>query len=381
MIAYKYKIYRSKRNKKLARMLTTASYIWNHALALQKRYYSIYGKYISSNRMQKHIAKLRKNNEYWQELNSQTVQEISQRLDKAYKDFFKKIHKRPPKFKSRYRFKSIVFKQSGYKLEDNKVIINKIGTFKFHKSRNYGDISNIRIKRDAVGDYWLIVTSPERIEGKVYQKTRKGALVGFDFGLKTFLTGSDESSFESPLFYREMETEIKKQHRILSKKKRGSKNRTKARKNLARTYRKLDFKRTDYQWKLAHQLCSNYNFIALETLNIKAMQKLWGKKISDLSFSSFLVILKQVADKYGTQIQQIDKWFPSSKTCNVCGTINKDLTLKDRVWTCKHCGTKLDRDLNASKNILRQGYVEFLSSGNSELVQLAMLEESESPGL
>ncbi len=377
MIANKYKFYRSKRNKKLTRLLFSAASIWNHALSLQKRYYRLYGKYIGVNKMQKHIAKLRRNNPYWKELNSQSVQEICQRLDKAYQDFFKKIHKRPPKIKSKYKFKSFVYKQTGFKIIDNKLIINKVGTFKFRKSRDFYDIKNIRIKKDAVGDFWLIVTSSQGLK-KSYQKTRKGALVGFDFGLKTYLTGSNGKDFESPLFYKEMQSEIKSKHRILSHKKRGSKNRTKARKDLARTYRKLDYKRSNFHWELAHYLCSNYDFIAFETLNIKAMQRLWGKKISDLSFSTFLPILKHVATKYGTHIHQIDKWYPSSKNCSVCGEKNEDLQLSDREWTCKKCGTLHDRDRNASKNILRQGCVEILSSGNSDSISSLCLKNMES---
>src|SRR5690606_34956599 len=192
-------------------------------------------------------------------------------------------------------------------------------------------------------------------------KSHNGASVGFDFSLPKFLIGSDGDNYKTPLFYYEMEEKISKLNKELSSKKRGAKNRSKKRKELARAYRKLANKRRDFQWKLAHKLCKQYDFIAIEDLNIDTMKKLWGKKVSDLSFSEFVKKLEHVATKYDVTIQKIDRWFASSKTCYDCGEKNTKLQLSDREWTCKSCGTVHDRDKNASKNILRQGIVEYKS--------------------
>ena len=361
MIANKYKIYRSKNNKKLEELCNTAASIWNHTVLLSKRYYSLYGKSVPKKRMRQQISKLRKNNSYWKQLNSQSVQEVVDRVYDSYKRFFKGLAKRPPKLKKWRHFKSFVFTQSGYKIKDNRFTINGILTVKISKSREYYDVRNIRIKRDAVGDWWLIITSSKSINDNNYTKSHNGASVGFDFSLPKFLIGSDGDNYKTPLFYYEMEEKISKLNKELSSKKRGAKNRSKKRKELARAYRKLANKRRDFQWKLAHKLCKQYDFIAIEDLNIDTMKKLWGKKVSDLSFSEFVKKLEHVATKYDVTIQKIDRWFASSKTCYDCGEKNTKLQLSDREWTCKSCGTVHDRDKNASKNILRQGIVEYKS--------------------
>lgn len=364
MVSLKYKLYKSKKNEKLAELLSTGCSIWNHCLALQRRYYNLYGEYIGLSRMQRHIAKLRNKNLQWQKLGAQSVQEISERLDISYKRFFKKISKRPPKFKKRFEFTSICYKQCGFKLENNKLIISKIGSFKFKKSREYGDIKRILIKRDSIGNFYLIVCCD--IQPNKLNRTGNAA-VGIDFGLKTFLTLSDNTSIESPLFSKQFTNEIRKKNQELSSKIKGSKNRTKAKINLAKVYQKMVNKREDYQWKLAHELCSKYSFIALEDLNITGMKSLWGKKISDLSFYSFVLKLQQVANKYGTVIQKVDRFYPSSRLCS-CGVKNTTLHLRDRTWTCQTCNTTHDRDLLAANNIKTEGIRLYQSTCKTNLI-------------
>lgn len=189
MITYKYKLYRTKQTKHLDAMLREACFVWNHALALQKRYYRMFGKYIQSGAMQKHYAK-RINRKL---LNGHTSQEILQRLDGAYKHFFKNIAKRPPKFKKASNFSSIIFKVSGgcgFTLNGNILTINRIGArFKFSYSRPYdGRIKRIIIKRSPIGEYYLIITTDAEL--KAYGKTHNGASVGIDFGLKTYMVMS-----------------------------------------------------------------------------------------------------------------------------------------------------------------------------------------------
>jgi len=140
--------------------------------------------------------------------------------------------------------------------------------------------------------------------------------VGIDFGLKTFLTLSDKTEIEAPLYHL---------------------------KNLTKQKR-------DYFHKLSNKLASDYDNIFIEDLNIKAMQMMWGRKISDLAFSEFVNILE-----YKANVTKIDRFYPSSKTCSNCGAIKKDLALKDRTYKCDICEFEIDRDLNASINIKRVG--------------------------
>ena len=297
----------------------------------------------------------RKRIKYWQQVGSQAVQDICQRIDKAYKLFFKQAQTgtRPPNFKKTRKYKSFTLKQAGYKfLEGNKVRIgNKL--YKFSKSREIqGDIKTLTVKRNNLGELFILVVT-DFIDESFGVMT--GKIAGFDFGLKTFLTSSDLTKVESPLFFNKFRSELKVANRKLSRKKKGSNNWYKAKDDLNRMHEKISHKRRDWFWKLAHELTNEYDLLIFEDLNLNAMKKLWGRKVSDLSFSTFLEILETVANNKGKTIHFIDKFYPSSKTCSDCGYHNQELTLKDRAWDCPDCRTKLDRDLNAAKNIQREG--------------------------
>lgn len=346
-----FKAYNNKKLKQIHQMINTSAWIWNHCLLLQKRYYRLYGKYINVNKLQKHIAKLRNKNLRWKELNSQSVQEICQRLDESYKRFFKKIAKRPPKFKKAKNFNSFVLKQSGWKINENILTIGKTN-YKFSKSKEYGNIKRITVKRNKLGEIFFIVCCD--IKPITFERVGD-ATIGIDFGLKTYLILSNGKEIKSPEFFKQNLKLIKTLNRDFSRKKKGSNNRKKSLKNLQRIHIKVSNKRADFEWKLAHELCKNNSFIAIEDLNIEAMKKLWGRKISDLSFSSFVLKLEQVALKYNTTIQKVDRYYASSKTCGACGEINKELKLSDREWDCPSCGTIHQRDLLASNNILSEG--------------------------
>ena len=356
MIAYKYKLYQNDNTKHLDKMLCEVSYVWNHALFLQKRYYRLYKKYISCKRMQEHFAK--RINRYL--LHSQTVQEILQRLDEAYMRFFKHLAVRPPKFKKAKQFSSFLFKQGGFKLNGNKIRINKISkTYKFSLSREYqGNVKTVRFKRSHLGEYYIIVTTDA--VGNIYGKTHNGASVGIDFGLKTYMTMSDGTTVENPRFLKTELPSLQKKCRKLSMCKQNSNHREQRRKDLNRQYERIVNKRNAWQWQLAHRLCHQYDRIFIEDLRLKGMMKLWGRKMSDLAHAEFVAKLQYVATKYGVTVHKIDRFFPSSKTCT-CGYVNKELTLRDRHWTCPECGTRHHRDGLAASNILRQGIAELES--------------------
>ena len=167
---------------------------------------------------------------------------------------------------------------------------------------------------------------------------RTGKMVGFDFGLKTFLTASDRCDIISPLFFKQNSNFVAKLNRELSRKNKGSNNRKKARLKLAKAHEHIANLRKNFHFKLANHLCSEYAFIFIEDLNIKAMQRLWSKKISDLSHSQFVQILKWQAVKFGTTVVEIPRFYPSSKTCSNCDHRLKELSLNQRSWVCPNCG-------------------------------------------
>ena len=361
MITFEYNIYRSKNTVWIDRMLSECCFVWNHALALQKRYYRMYGKSISLNNMQKHFAKRIKRNL----LHSQTVQEILERLDVSYKRFFKRISKRPPKFKRREKFSSFLFKQGGFKLDGNTIRVNSIKKiFKFSLSRNYeGNVKQVRFKRLKNNRYHLFIVTDKKPD--TIGKSRRGASVGIDFGLKQYLTLSDGKKYDNPLFFKKYINAIRLANRHLSRAKRGSNNRKRRLFELSQLHYGIYNARNDFQWKLAHELCRSYDTIFIEDLNIDAMKRLWGRKVSDLAHSSFIDKLIYVALRYGVRVHKIDRFYPSSKTCE-CGYIHKELSLKDRTWECPNCHKINDRDLLAANNILRRGIYELEREGNTE---------------
>jgi putative transposase len=356
MKTLKFKVYQHKRNRFLKRSINAAGVIYNYCIALHKRYYRMWGKHLNCAKLQSHIAKLRKRKEFWQSVGSQAVQDICQRIEKAYQLFFKHHKKgvRPPNFKKVSKYKSFTLKQAGYKfLGGNRI---KIGSrvYQYWNSREIeGKVKTLTIKRTSLGELFIIVVVDNIVELEVKSETSR--IAGFDFGLKVFLTVSDGTQIESPQFLKQSLTAIKKASRQHSKKVKGSTNRERARKNLVRRHEDVVNRRSDWFWKLAHDLTDRFDVVCFETLNLKGMQRLWGRKISDLAFGEFLQILEWVAKKKDKQIVFIDRWYPSSKTCSNCGHVLKELDLSIREWRCPSCQSVNGRDQNAAKNICAVG--------------------------
>lgn len=361
MKTFCFELYHSKHNSKLHRQISAAGLIYNHCVALHKRYYRLYGKHLNKNKLQKHLVKLKKNEKfaYIREIGSQAVQEITDRIENGYTLFWRnrknKQKASPPNFKKIRNYKSFTLKQAGWKLDEKRGRI-RLGTrwYKYFKSRNIeGKIKTITIKRDAVGDIYIYLVC-DFSEQEVVARTGKS--VGYDFGLKKFLTASDEKDIESPLFFSKNSKLIKNKCKNLSHKTEKSHNRKRASLELARAYKKTSNCRKDFHFKTALKICREYAVICLENLNLKGMQKLWGRKISDLGFYNFVQILKYEASKLGTKIVIIDRYYASSQICSECGYKNSEIKdLKIRTWKCPNCGVEHDRDRNAAINILRVG--------------------------
>ncbi|BAU14272.1 transposase [Leptolyngbya sp. NIES-3755] len=356
MKTLKFKLYQSKRNRHLKRSINAAGVIYNHCIALHKRYYRMWGKHLNCATLQAHIAKLRKRKAFWQTVGSQAVQDICQRIEKAYQLFFKHHKKgvRPPGFKKVRRYKSFTLKQAGYRfLGGNRI---KIGNrvYQFWNSRELeGTVKTLTIKRTPLEELFMVVVVDGASEPE--NKVETSRIAGFDFGLKTFLTCSDGSKIESPQFLKQSLNAIKNASRQHSKKRKGSANRERARLNLVRKHEDVCNRRSDWFWKLAHDLTDRFDVLCFETLNLKGMQQLWGRKISDLAFGEFIKILEWVAIKKNKQVVFIDQWYPSSKTCSHCGHALKELDLSVREWRCPSCQSVNGRDENAAKNICAVG--------------------------
>lgn len=377
--SYKYRLYRcDKKDKKLRYKLFVASTIWNHFIALQRRYYRLTGTYLSLERMNRHVLKLRKTQRFtlWRDLHSQVCQEVCRRVDDAYQRFFNNLAKGRPKFKKAKKYRSFTFPQSGYQVEENTVTID--GTqYKFVNHRPIkGEIKTLTVKRDSVGRLWLIFSV---VENMTIGEARTGKSGGFDFGLKTFLTDDEGRARSSPQFYLQSIDQTRRLHRQLSRKAEGSKRCKRARRALAKHSADVANARLDHHFKLAHTLCDEYDVLYFEDLNIWGMKALWGRKVSDLGFAQFLNVLDWVAFKRGKRVVKIDRFTPTTKTCSGCGQ-KHHLTLRDRTLHCD-CGLVIDRDHNAAINIKVAGASATYRSVSKPKVSLRRRVEGRSPRL
>lgn len=368
---YKYRLYESDANQHLEHQINIAGIIWNHMLALQKRYYRLTKKYIPVGKLKAHLAKLRMKRAkfaYWKKLNSQTVQELSERLDEAYQRFFKKITKHPPKFKKVKKFKSFVLKESGWKLiSSNQNLLKSNGKyarargvlevggkrFKFiqHRPLN-GEVKTAIIKRDSCGRLWVCFSVKETIA--IPKTASTGQIGGFDFGLKTFLTDHNGTAYLNPQFFTAALHRVRRLSCAVSRKVEGSHNLVKARWLLNRTHIRVTDKRRDFHYQLAHHLCDCFDTMVFEDLNIAAMKRLWGRKVSDLAFAEFVNILTWVAFKRGKRVVFLPRFERTTGVCSNCH-YRQDMTLRQRTFQCERCGLRLDRDHNAAINIRRIG--------------------------
>ena len=361
MKTFCFKLYKSARNAKLHKQINAAGLTYNHCIALCKRYYKIFHTSLNPNRLKVHLTKLKKISKfhYLLEIGSQAVQDVAERIGRAYKLFFRniarKIRSSPPGFKKVIKYKSFTLKQAGWKLDETTYTLTINGqNYRYFQSRMIrGKIKTVTIKRDSLGDIYIYFVTDAK-DFKVVERTGKN--VGYDFGLKKFLTASDGADVISPLFFAQNAALIAKAAKNLSHKEKGSNNRRRARYTLSRLYKKSANQRHDFHFKLARRISLEYDTICIEDLNVKAMQRRYGKKIGDLAFSEFVKILKYEGAKFGTEIVEVNRYFASSQICNCCGEKNPEVRdLRVREWSCPKCGAYHDRDRNAAINILNEG--------------------------
>ena len=366
MKTYKYEFYPQSNGIQLGNLLDDLHGVHVHLLKVQRRYYRIYGKYASLSRILKHITKLKRTTKpHWNQLPSQVIQDVAIRMDKGYQRFFDNIKYRKagktkrkvgrPQIKPKHKYNSLTFTQAGFKIEGNRLTIHCIKkSFTFWKHREWtGIVKTVTIKRDTVGDYTLHLTCED------YEPTEKlpltGNVAGADFGCKTFLTLSDGIKIASPEFYKQNLNAVRSANKTLSRKQYLSKGWFRAKRHLCRVHKKIANQRRDWFFKLALRLVRKYDTFAIETLNLEGMKRLWGRKISDIAFGEFSLILQWTYAKYGKTLLKAGRWTATTKPCHRCGPHNETLTLEDRQWTCPECGMHHDRDINAAINILQAG--------------------------
>jgi putative transposase len=351
-----FQLYRTKRLRHLHAKIDLAAGIHNHLIAVQKRYYRRFNGYIGYYRLKRHVTKLKSMARFahWKQLDAQAIQHIVWRIDQGYQKFFRRENRRPPTFRKRFRYRSITLSQTGWRYEGNNRLWLFGRLYRFHHSRAItGTIKTLTIKRLPTGRLEVIFSC--LCEDETVTRVKTGQTAGFDFGLTTFLTGHNGHEVHAPQPLRQSLRTVRKANRALSRKLPGSEHRHQARQTLSGVHRRIVHQRHAWHWDTARALCQRYDTIYLEDLELRGMASMWGRKVADLGFGHFMQILHQAAEKCGTHIHHIDRFFPSTKCCHVCGFLNHTITLRDRLWICPCCGTTHHRDRNAATNIYQEG--------------------------
>jgi len=364
--SYKYKI---KPNEEQIVLLNkhfgSVRFVYNYYLNERKVEYETNKQTLNYYDNANSLTKLKKLEEFkWlKEISSQSLQYSLKCLDGSYNSFFKK-RAGFPKFKSKHDRNSFCVPQYT-KVLDGKLIIPKFkDPIKMVVDRKFkGEIRQCTLSKTPTGEYFVSILV--ETEHKKFEKT--GKLVGIDLGLKDFAITSDNIKYKNNRYTKKYERKLKKHQQHLSRKIKGSSRYNKQKLKVATIHKKITNSRIDNLHKVSTQLVKKYDVIFLEDLNIKGMVKnrKLSKHISDVSWGKFISMLEYKSLWNDKQIVKIDRFFPSSKTCNCCGYINQNLKLSIREWTCPSCKSKLDRDLNASKNILKEG-IKNISLGTND---------------
>ncbi len=366
--AVKLRIYPDTNQKQaLAKSFGCCRWLWNYFLNLMNKTYKETGKGLSGYGVKKLIPELKKQEEtsWLSETYSQCLQQVCLNLGVAFNNFFEKRAKYP-KFKSKHKKQSIQY-PSNVKIEGDCLKVPKIGLIyvKIHRPIQ-GQIKTVTISMNSSGQYFaslLIDDGKDKIE-----PSSEGKAIGIDLGLKHFAITSDGSKYDNPKILRKHELNLKRKQQQLSRKKKGSNNRNKARRKVARVHLKITNCRSDFLHKLSRRIVDENQVIVCEDLNVKGMVKnhCLAKSVSDVGWGQFTTMLKYKSEQEGKIYLEVDRFFPSSKTCNNCLYQLDELSLDIREWQCPHCNTIHDRDINAACNIRDEGLRILKTSGTGD---------------
>ena len=348
--AFKYRILPTTEQAELInKHIGSTRFVFNLALECKQMAYAGSKVNLSCFDLVKQLPELKKECEWLKEVNSQSLQQSIVNLDVAFTKFFKG-QADFPRFKKKSTAKQSFNIPQNVILENDKLIIPKFKTgvdIVLHRETK-GAIRQATISRTTTGKYFVSILCDTGEAIKVKAKIKEQTTIGIDLGIKTFLVTSDGQEFDNPKFLRKAQSRLKFTQSKYSKHK-GK--RTKHR--LAILHEKVASQRKDFLHKVSSKLISENKAVCIEDLQIKNMVKnhCLAQSISDAGWGMFVTMLEYKAEWYGKNILKIGTFEPSSKTCSCCGSINKELTLQDREWTCKNCGTLLNRDFNAAINI------------------------------
>jgi putative transposase len=357
--AYKFRFYPTPEQEDvLSRTFGCARFVYNHMLRLRTDAWFEKGERLDYNETSAALTQLKKNPEYaWlNDVSSVPIQQALRHLQQAFSNFFAG-RTRYPSFRSKHDRQAATYASSAFKWDGRVLTLAKMKQpLKIRFSRTLpkaAKVTTVTVSKDAAGRYFVSMLCDDAVA--VLPKVE--AAVGVDLGLSHFAVFSTGEKVAAPNVFRRNEKKLAKLQRRLAKKKKGSRNRTKARVKVARLHAKIADTRRDFLHKLSTRTIRENQTIVLETLSIKNMLRngCLSKSIADASWSEFVRQLEYKAHWYGRELVGIDKWYPSSKRCSACGFVMDKLPLSVRSWSCPDCKAEHDRDVNAAINILAAG--------------------------
>ena len=351
---YRFRLYPTKEQESfLKQEIGNVRFVYNRLLAIAKEEYEKEKKRWNYYEYKKLLPRLKEEYEFLKLSNSQSLQEAVKHLHRAFLNFFKGLSDFP-KFKKRKRTNAVSIPQH-FKIVGNRVKIPKLKTtLKFKKHREIkGAIKSISIAMTPSGKFYLNVLTQRDIA----PLPKENKAIAIDMGLSDFITTSDNHNLKNPKHFKKLERRLKLSQRRLARKQKHSNNFKKYAKKVAKLHEKITNAKNDFLHKLSKQLIDENQVIVIENLNVKGLikNKKLAKHIHQASWHKFLSMLEYKAKWYGRELIKVDRFFASSKICNVCGYKNDNLKLSQREWICPKCNAPHQRDYNAALNLLKEG--------------------------
>ena len=390
----KVKLYPDKVMKdKFNQSLGNARFVWNNLLTEYQKTFELFKQHgytklkCNQTTFNTMLTMLKKQYPFLYDSESSTLQQVYRDLIHAFNGFFKNISNYP-KFKSKKNPKNgfRIQNNNNIKITSNTIVLPKLGKVHYRTSPQYkqllkeSKINNVTIKKEH-NHYYAVFN----IETEKQPMEKTGEAVGIDLGIRTLATLSNGLKITN-LDTTHEDKMIKKYHRVLSRKKYNSKRYNKTLKTLGKWIQRKNNRIKDAYHKLSHYIVKNYDIICMESLDIKELFQNTdlSSRLQSISWKKLVDMIKYKCEWYGKKFIQINRWFASSKNCSQCGYYYKDLGDK-KEWTCPHCQTHHDRDINAAKNIKKEGLIDLIDEtlvnlrnwGDSTVILLSW--ESTSP--
>ncbi len=358
-IAYKFRLYPNEQQKILFRKtFGCCRFIWNHMLSDKIFAYKENGK-------MKQItpAPYKKEFPWLKEVDSLALANVQLHLEHAYKAFFRDPKIGFPKFKAKHSGRQSYTTNAvngNIRIEENRLRLPKVGSVRIRLHRSIPEeyrLKSVTVSAESNGKYYVSLLYEYCDENQVTENfSAEANILGIDYAMGELAVFSDGIRADYPRYYRQMQKKLAREQRKLSHCQKGSRNYQKQKQRVARCHEKIRHQRNDFLHKLSRSIADQYDAVAVEDLDMKAMSQglNFGKSVMDNGNGQFRNQIRYKLEQRKKRFVVIDRFYPSSKTCSCCGAVKKDLKLSDRIYICS-CGNRMDRDVNTAINIREEG--------------------------